>query len=268
MTETRTVTDTETITLTINPNGSFAHWQITEREGYETFGVKKSKDINDKDIEPGETVTIKIPKADMGGYNFQYNGHTAFLLDFIKDDYWESGALKIRNNEEAHGLNLINQPDEIPIIQFNVRNIKFIVPPNAIKIGDKDINYSIEKDELFAYPQNSDGKDSEVADSNHKPIPPTSGNWKINMKIMKGARFFMPCSATTPNGGILHSSTHFVLNPEGNLRRYITVRDNGTDMRTVRPELFDAMYVRFSPSKETKTPIIKVNPGFWREIVD
>jgi len=216
-------TEFETVDLIIDPDYARANWQITARESGQKFEASVLNAI-------GKVTTIKIHRSNTG-YLFQYNGHTAFLLDI--DD---AGQVTYRVQPEIDSFDL-SIPQKII---FKTRTVLFKRPAKL----DKNVTVGIDRDFYDQYDQNGKGA--------------------YKMKILEGARLFISGEKVMDTSRVT-GSNFFKLLPSGAIQKIIIVRsgsiEGGSDDIPVS-DAFITNRVKVTNSKK-RNPKIQVNLMFW-----
>ena len=215
------------ITFKINTSGSHAFWQMTARD----TNRRIERDDN-KPVENG-CQTYEIDKSETG-YFFQYNGQTAYLLNYNDNDR----EFSYRTSVDIEGLSFKRNK-----IIFNTVNVKLRIPKNS----GTDVTHSIERDDLEKYLEKEELSDDKTA--------------IYNLKILKGARFFI-LGRKEINNQILDGSGFFKLLIDGNISKYISVRANSIKGVASDFLISDAYFAGLSRKKK---PIIVANAHYWKE---
>lgn len=210
---------------------SFAEWQITARESNWRFDSK-----NLKDNERGRPFTFSVPESETG-YFFQYNGHTAFVIDIEKNG--DNTTINYRNVPDIRGLKFTDNK-----ITFDTALVKLRIPKRINKQGHK---FSVERDKLNLYEKSGEVGNGEIL--------------KYDLYMMKGARFWLlgenPANETGNN--------FFKIMPDGNVKKIMIIRASSIEGASDDIVVSDAFYAGQTKTskKGIRKPLIIANTNHW-----
>jgi hypothetical protein len=228
------------INIAIQENGSKFLWQITARDTNEVIR-RDSPDVTTE----GNLKTFEVPESE-AGYFFQYNGHTAFLLNIVRNSVAGTTSISYRMISDVGGLDFDGNK-----IVFDIMTVKLRVPPLARFVGGiqtAPIIHNLEQHEPLVDPK---------PDRPNEPVV-------YRLKILKGAKFLMLSSATIEGVVRLGNETFKIL-PDGDVQKYVSVRASSIEGIAKDVPILGAFYAGWS---RTKKPVIIANRLYWNADTD